>query len=97
MPALNEIGRQYANRGVSAIAVNIGESKGTYHDFVKSHQYDHVRWARDSSGEIAGMYSVRGIPTTYVVDQEGLIRYAHVGYGESVRKSLERAIEALLD
>ena len=94
---MNGIRRKYAGRGVSVIAVNIGENKDTYQDFVQSHQYEYVRWARDSSGEIAEMYKVRGIPTTYVVDQGGFIRYAHVGYGEGVKRSLEGEIETLLD
>ena len=72
------------------MAVNIGESKSTYQDFIRSHQYEYLRWARDSSGEISRMYQVRSIPTSYVLDQEGFIRYARVGYGESVREALEK-------
>ena len=94
---MNGIRRKYAGRGVSVIAVNIGENKNTYQDFIRSHQYEYVRWARDSSGEISGMYKVRGIPTTYVVDQAGFVRYAQVGYGDGVRASLEEEVEALLE
>ena len=94
---MNDMGRQYAKRGVAVLAVNMGESKSTYQDFIQSHHYEYLRWARDSSGEIAGMYKVRGIPTTYVLDQGGFIRHAHVGYGTGVRESLEEEIEALLE
>ena len=94
---MNDMGRQYAKRGVAVLAVNIGESKSTYQDFIQSHQYEYLRWARDSSGEIAKMYQVRSIPTTYVLDKEGFIRYAHVGYGDAVKESLEEEIGTLLE
>jgi hypothetical protein len=78
------------------LAVNIGDSKAKYQEFVKSHRYSHLQWARDSSGEVSDMYQVRGIPLTYILDQEGVIRYAHVGYGDGMATTLAEEIESLL-
>lgn len=33
----------------------------------------------DPGGKVQNLYRVRGYPTTYVVDQEGIIRFHHIG------------------
>ena len=33
----------------------------------------------DPGGKVQNLYRVRGYPTTYVVDQEGVIRFHHIG------------------
>ena len=48
-------------------------------------------WDKGLDGEIATQWNVRGWPTIYVLDHEGVIRY------KSVRgKAMDEAVEALL-
>ena len=97
MPVLNRIGAKYARQDLAILAVNIGESRSNYRGFVDSNGYAHLQWAWDSSGEITDLYRVRGIPVTYVIDREGVIRHAHVGYGNGMSATLEQEISALLE
>ena len=94
---MEQLGARYAKQGLVILAVNIGDSKDKYQEFIKSHRYSHLQWARDSSGEISDMYQVRGIPLTYVLDQEGVVRYAHVGYGDEMAMTLAEEIGSLLE
>jgi len=93
---LNKLGQQYAKRGLVILAVNIGESKTGYQKFIKSKNYAYLQWVRDSTREISKLYRVRSIPTTYVLDKEGVIRYAHVGYGSGMEQTFAQEIESLL-
>ena len=34
----------------------------------------------DPEGQLAGVYGVRGVPTSFVVDDEGKLRFTEVGY-----------------
>ena len=34
----------------------------------------------DSLGKLANMYRVKGVPTNYIIDADGNIRYVKVGY-----------------
>lgn len=97
MPVLNVLAEAYAARGLTVWAINFGEAKSAYESFVGDHDYPHLFWGRDSSGDIARTYGVRGIPVTYIIDGEGIIRYAHVGFGSQMERTLASEIESLLD
>ncbi|MDO9027229.1 MAG: redoxin domain-containing protein [bacterium] len=42
------------------------------------------------------VYQITGIPTTFVVDKAGIIRYRHIGYRQNLDQLLTREIEELL-
>jgi thiol-disulfide isomerase/thioredoxin/Tfp pilus assembly protein PilF len=42
------------------------------------------------------VYKVTGIPTTFVIDKNGIIRYRHIGYRENLDQLLIKEIEELL-
>jgi hypothetical protein len=94
---LDKLGRQYAGQDLVIVAVNTGESKARYREFIESRHYDYLQWTRDSTREISKLYQVRGIPVTYLLDAEGIIRYAHVGYGEGMDRAFAQEIELLLE
>jgi peroxiredoxin len=33
----------------------------------------------DPGGKVQKMYRVRGYPTTYILDREGIVRFHHIG------------------
>lgn len=41
-------------------------------------------------------YGVKGIPCTYYVDKEGIVRYRDVGFGTGWEREIERKIKELL-
>ena len=48
----------------------------------------------NTSGPIATKWNVRGWPTTYVLDQKGVIRYKNVR-GESMDKAVDELLKTL--
>jgi len=41
-------------------------------------------------------YGIKGIPCTYYVDKEGIVRYRDVGFGAGWEREIERKIKELL-
>jgi peroxiredoxin len=97
LPVLNALGERYAKQGVVILAINVDKSAEGYGRWAESNVHTYMTLAWDTSGEIGELYQVRAVPTTYVLDQEGVIQHAHVGWGRSTEKTLAREIEALLD
>ena len=52
-------------------------------------------WDRDQS--VAGAYKPAKMPTSYVVDQKGLIRHVHEGFHASDAAEIERIVTSLME
>jgi len=48
------------------------------------------------NGSVEGKYSVRAIPTFFLVDQKGIVRNKYEGFYPGMEKEWERDINALL-
>ncbi|WP_051276506.1 TlpA family protein disulfide reductase [Desulfovirgula thermocuniculi] len=80
MPAIQEFYRQ-KGREVEVLAVNLTSSErspGAVQEFLKENGYT-FPVLLDGRGEVAGLYLVRAIPTTFFLDGDGVIRYRHTG------------------
>ena len=42
-------------------------------------------------------YGVNGIPATFIIDQKGIVRFNHTGFGPGGEKDLMDKIDKLLD
>ncbi len=80
MPAINRVYQEYESQGFEVLAVNT-----TYQDNLA----DAEAFAQnlgltfpillDRTGEISQLYLLRGLPSSYFIDREGIIRYVVVG------------------
>jgi len=46
--------------------------------------------------KLATAYEVRGIPTMFLIDSKGIIRFVHVGFGPGMGKLLEDQIKSII-
>ncbi len=53
-----------------------------------------LAWDRDK--RVAERYKPEAMPTGYVIDKEGLVRYVHAGYHEGEEATIERQVKSLL-
>lgn len=76
-PDLVAIERRYASKGVIFVGVDDREDAALVSVFAKNKG---IRFpiVLDSNGAVAHTYDVRAIPTTYVLDARGVIRYEQV-------------------
>jgi hypothetical protein len=53
-----------------------------------------IAWDRDKS--IARVYKPETMPSTFVIDRKGVVRYTHVGYRDGDEVEIEREVQELL-
>jgi thiol-disulfide isomerase/thioredoxin len=95
-PALNELQRQYGEKGFVIIAVNVDEERSKMDGFLKSTPADFTV-VRDATQKLVGAVEVESMPTSFVLDGSGRVRFMHVGYfGDETKKEYIREVEELL-
>ena len=72
MPDMQLFHKQEEENDIVVIAVNIGESKSKVKDFIDSKGYEFITLL-DSEKEIAKLYNVNAIPTTFFIGRQGEI------------------------
>ena len=96
MPFIQDIStdKKWADEGLVVLAIDIGESPSTVREFVKNYGLTFpvlLDVARDVSLE----YYVRGIPTTFLIDREGIIQDIRIGPFSSVTE-IERSLGKII-
>ena len=51
----------------------------------------------DNDSQVSRKYAVNGLPTTYLIDKQGRIRYRAVGGREFDHPEVEKIIQSLMD
>ncbi|WP_346353301.1 TlpA disulfide reductase family protein [Azotosporobacter soli] len=77
LPELNQFAKQYS-ANVEFKAINIQESGDAVGAFLSNNGYD-FPVLLDAEGNIARDFRIRSVPTTLVVDAQGVIRYRKTG------------------
>ena len=77
-PGLERSFREFGPRGVEFIAIAVQDTEVKAREFVDAHKLTFPT-GFDNSGEIEEAFMVFGLPTTYIIDGNGIIRYTHIG------------------
>jgi len=97
MPSMQRLYAKYADQGFVVIAVNQWEDEDLVFEFVSRLEPEPgfpVLLDRDS--KVAEDYGVKGLPTTFLIDREGNIRYRAMGGRDFDHPDIEQLIESLL-
>ncbi len=94
-PALDVIQRDYRARGVDVIAVNVDERRKDADAFLAAHPHQ-LLVVFDPRGESPKAFKVRGMPSSFVIDRRGEIRYTHQGYSQGIERTYRRELDVLI-
>jgi len=78
MPRFVEAYDEHVGDGLVVVAVNLQEGKGIVRPFAEDYGMD-FPIAVDRDGEVGDRYRLLGLPTTYFIDREGVIRSVFTG------------------
>ena len=95
-PFMNEMQAKYGERGLYVLAINVDAKKADADKFLAAVPAK-FQVAYDAAGTTPKQFAVKAMPTSYLIDGEGKVVYAHSGFRESDQKALESAIVAALD
>ncbi len=93
MKALEPVYRQYHDRGLIILAINVVQPPETVHAFVQKLNISY-EVLLDRQGAVMRQYQVMGLPVTFIVDRQGMIRTRIIG--ESTPEAFAQAITGLL-
>jgi peroxiredoxin len=83
MPYIQEVYDERSEPGLVILAINIGESLTTVEEFMRDYNLS-FPVLLDMKGNVAGKYNITGIPATYFIDSDGIIRDMQIGAFRSV-------------
>jgi peroxiredoxin len=83
-PALRSLWQSFADRGTVLIGISLDRSEAAARSYLDQTGYDDMvaLWGSlSASSAVASNYNVGGIPHTFVIDREGIVRFAgHPAY-----------------
>lgn len=93
LPAFQRFVREQGDTGAVVLAVNVGESADQVRAFLVQQNVSGIEVLLDADNAVADRYGVFNIPVTFVIDQNGIVRYPK--YGEFTLEDLYAYTEAL--
>ena len=96
VPVLVELSDKYKSKGVLFVGVAVDQSLSMVKEFAKKYKINYTV-AHDPNGEAIGrLYKLRSLPSTYIIDSTGTIRYVHVGFGGKEGAKIESEIKSMI-
>lgn len=97
LPEIHTLYEKYQNQGFEVIAITIDDPVEDALDFLDDLAVPLAyRVALDQTAEVMDQYGVVGMPTSFLIDREGIVRKVHKGFRQGDTELLEQALTALL-
>jgi peroxiredoxin len=93
---LNALHMKYSEKNLVILSVSIDKSAGKLKSYMKQQPADFIVLS-DIEGESSRSYEIAGLPTTYLIDDKGIIRHKFVGYKKWTSAYSEKIIDRLIN
>jgi thiol-disulfide isomerase/thioredoxin len=94
-PLLNKLHQKLKAQGFEVVAVNLDEDKVLAEKFLQEVPVDFTV-LRDAKGEWADKFVVESMPTSFIIDKNGVVQNIHHGFVAEDIKEIETKITELL-
>ncbi|HEX5792442.1 MAG TPA: TlpA disulfide reductase family protein [Rheinheimera sp.] len=94
-PWLNRMQQQYSADGLLVLAVNEDSERSEAMRFLQQ-QPAQFAVLYDEAGALAQQYQLMGMPSSFLIDKKGQIRYRHIGFKQADIAGYEAKIRQLL-
>lgn len=95
LPVLDALQREFGGRDFEVLAVNVDRDPGKAQAFLRKRPVGYPS-VSDPEGELPEQFGLETMPTSYLIDREGVIRYVHRGFREGDEEVLREQIRRLL-
>lgn len=95
MPLLDEIHQRYSGLGFTVLGVNVEEDQSAARDLLEDVPVS-FPILFDSRNEVSEAYEVDAMPSTVVVDRDGIVRYIHKGYVPGDENKYQEVVRELI-
>jgi peroxiredoxin len=95
LPEIEKLRAQFPAKDFQVLAVNVDQSADKARKFLRKHPVGYPSLA-DPKGRVPRMFGLETMPTSYVIDRKGVIRYVHKGYREGDMQEIRARIAKLV-
>jgi thiol-disulfide isomerase/thioredoxin len=96
LPELDRLQKKYAREKFVVLAVNVDNQAETARAFLQKYNIDLLAvWDRNKS--VVSKYDVQRMPSCYLIDAGGKVRFIHYGFEDDFIAAYENEIELLLN
>ena len=96
LPVLDDLYRRFRRDGLVVIGVNVDREERNMREFLSRTRVS-FPVAHDVRHEVAGRYSPPTMPSSYIIDKQGIVRHVHRGFRARDAAMIERHVRDLLD
>lgn len=95
-PSLNRLHQKYAAKGLVIVGVGVDEDAAKFQAFANKQKVAFTL-VHDAKHKAAAFFAPSTMPSSYLVDRKGIIRYIHTGFkGAKTEAEYAKEIEELL-
>jgi peroxiredoxin len=95
-PVMDELQNKYKDQGLVVLAVSVDEKAAKMENFMKKNPVAFTV-LRDAEHKLVATAEPETMPTSFLIDREGKVRYLHNGFhGAATQKEYIAQIESLL-
>lgn len=95
-PFMNELQRQFAQQGFKVVAINLDEQREDADNFTSQVPHEFSIAFDNNERDCANAFQVKAMPSSYLIDRQGRIRFAHMGFKTDETEVVRQQIEQLL-
>ena len=94
-PLYEKLRSEMPEQDFALLAINLDETAEAPTAFLTEHPVHYTSLA-DPAGEVARAYGLRGMPTSFLIDRDGVLRARHTGFKPEDIKDLRTEITQLI-
>lgn len=94
-PFMNALDRDFRERGLRIVGVNLDENPEDAETFLAQYPASFTIVA-DAGGQCAKDFGVQAMPSSYLIDRQGVIRHVHLGFRPGEAQEIRAWVEELL-
>jgi thiol-disulfide isomerase/thioredoxin len=95
LPAIDKLQKEFGDKGFQVLAVNVDQDVKNARRFLARRPVGYPNVA-DPKGSIPSSFEVETMPTSFLIDREGIVQYVHKGFRNGDEKELRDRIQALV-
>ncbi len=95
MPFLNALHKELLKHGFQVLAINVDEDSRIAKKFLNQYPVNYPV-AMDPTGQCPEKYNVLAMPSAYLIDRQGIVRYIHLGFRDGDKNEIRHRILELL-
>lgn len=95
MPSLNNLYREYRNKGLEVVAISTDRSYTVIKDYISKNPSD-ITILIDTDNKVSRQFKVFSIPTTFLIDRNGIIIERYLGEENWTSPEIKKKIKETL-